>query len=253
MLKARWTRALTLLLPLTVVLSLSRTAIVAVICVLTIGYAMTSPRRPKIRKVVLGLIVGLGSVALLVEYFPPLRDRFSGGDKGHLLGISINTEGRARAWSLLWDSATHSWPHLLVGQGIGGATTFTLTNVGRSFPQPHNDYLRLLFDGGVIGFAMFMGAMVWIMVRAYLGARRRDMSVEASASHVAAFLSLMVLFIMMTTDNPIVYPFFMYPAACFIGLSLANIKNPFQRDPSPAPDGTIAAVGNRRSGSTALT
>ncbi|MGP0029276.1 MAG: O-antigen ligase family protein [Acidimicrobiales bacterium] len=252
-LKMRWTKPLCVLVPLTVLLSLSRTATVAVICVLTIGYAMTSPKKPKIYKVVIGLIVGLGSVALLVDYWPPLRDRFSGGDNGHLLGVSINTEGRARAWSLLWHSATGSWTHFLFGQGVGSATTFTKTYVGPAFPQPHNDYLRLLFDEGIVGFCLFVGAMLWLLIRAYRGARRRDLSVDASASHVAAFLALMVLLIMMTTDNPIVYPFVMYPAACFIGLSLANGTRRRRRATSSSPIVVKDGVVMRRTEPNSLT
>jgi O-antigen ligase len=235
LLKIRWTRPLTVLVPMTIVLSLSRTAIVAVIVVLTIGFAMTSPKKPRLGNVFVALVAGLGLVAGLVELFPALKDRFSGGDDGHLLGFSINTEGRARAWSLLWDSATHTWTHFVIGQGIGSATTFTTLNVGPAFPQPHNDYLRLLFDGGIIGFSLFMIGSLTILVRSYRGARRRDLTVEGTAAHVATFLCLMVLFIMMSTDNPIVYPFFMYPLGCFIGLSLAASGAGARKDQDAIP------------------
>jgi O-antigen ligase len=220
MLKIGTARVLTVVLVVIIVVSLSRTAILATIVSLTIGFAMTSAKRPRMRNVVIGLAGGLVIFDVLASYFGPLRDRFSEGDNGHLLGFAINTEGRAQVWSLLLRSATSSWSHLLFGQGIGSAARFTLMTVGPNFPQPHNDYLRLVYDTGLIGFLLFVGGAILFLFSSYRAATKS--SEEAFVAHLTAFLAVLIILIMMLTDNPLVYPFCLYPAACLIGLSLAN-------------------------------
>jgi len=202
---------------------------------MTIGLAMTSPRKPRIRNVIISLAAGLVIFDLLATYFGPLRDRFTQGDNGHFLGIAINTEGRKTVWPFLWNSATSSWAHYLFGQGIGSAATASVTNFGPMFPQPHNDYLRLVYDGGLFSLLLFVGAAVAIMVRAYRASRHEDRP-EIAAAHIVAFLSLGVVLIMMVTDNPLVYPFCMYFVAVFVGLSLANTARPRQAVTMQSPN-----------------
>lgn len=85
--------------------------------------------------------------------------------------ITNSLDWRFLNWSLLLD-AWHQYPWL--GWGAG-ATSSLLTPLGA---PPHNDYVRLLVEMGVIGVALFVG-FSFALARKTL-ARSRDASAEVS-------------------------------------------------------------------------
>jgi O-antigen ligase len=89
-------------------------------------------------------------------------------------------------------------------------------------PHPHNEYLRVWHDLGVPGLVFFLLALgKWartLFRAAFVGAGPMD--TRAPELQRAGLLVLTALLIAMTTDNPLVYPFVIAPAAVLIGTGL---------------------------------
>jgi hypothetical protein len=111
---------------------------------------------------------------------------------------SVGLSGRGAVWLAgLEDYHQHS---LLLGQGIGSSDHYTMTHFGT---VAHNEYLRVLHDGGAVGIVLFMLANVSLFL--WLGTMRRneDPTVRVySAIGVALVIAYLVVAL---TDNPLDY------------------------------------------------
>jgi O-antigen ligase len=193
------------------VLSLSRTS-AAVCAVLYLGVVARGRSRWEPLGV-LGLAGALGAGAFwLATRYQPLRDRFVDNDNRRLAGLEVGTTGRAELWHTVWRSArTAPW----TGHGIGSAERLL------GGYQPHNDYLRLWHDFGVLGLGLWLLAVLWLG----LGAWRRRRAAQTGADwaiHQAALLALVGLSLNVLTSNLLVYVFVMCPVAVVIGASVAR-------------------------------
>lgn len=83
--------------------------------------------------------------------------------------------------------------HWLFGATIGAAHVFVGKYMGVVEFAPHNDYLKLLFDTGIIGFFLFLRIVVLILKRFFY--------VQLFATFVPYILMLIFLF----TDNYLFY------------------------------------------------
>jgi len=134
----------------------------------------------------------------------------------------LNFNGREYIWDLLIEDVLKSpW----LGYGFGAVESL-LRDVAysESFMQPHNDYLKLIFNFGVIGviafFAILFSCFWALKVSFGLKEMKRLNTVAA-----CYFLSFIVL---MTTDNILIYMFFVYPLSFIFGYVISN-KNQFGR------------------------
>lgn len=166
----------------------------------------------RISRALLMLVAAATSAYLLVVYYAPFRDRFLAGDNALLIGdVAISTQGRDKFWGLLLSESTNEW----LGHGIGAAAQA----INEQFPRmnhPHNEYLRFLFDFGIIGASLFVAGYLILMWRVFRRARRTDHPL-----HWTALMALIGVGIVAITDNPFVYPFVMLPLGSLIGLSYA--------------------------------
>ena len=113
------------------------------------------------------------SVGLLVRF---RRSRLAWGGVALLLAIVLWRQGVASAWLgssiqtrwIVWQAAIHDlgWWQWLWGYGLGGWGA-RLPNgvqpwvgVGEWFAQAHNDYLQLLYEGGLVAVGL-LGAWLW--------------------------------------------------------------------------------------------
>jgi O-antigen ligase len=133
-------------------------------------------------------------------------------------GVSISTSGRDSIWPVVIESGTR---HPIVGGGLGSSQTalgdFDRTVVG----HPHNDYLRVWHDGGIVAVGFLVLALVrWVMFL------RRQWSFAVRASLPEPDIELGALFVLIglmlaaITDNGFVYAFVMGPAGLLIGSAL---------------------------------
>ena len=223
---ARLGCTLTMLSGLFILLSLSRVAFAAglIICCL----AWLNPRTFGGWLRFFAIIsVALGSAYLAVQMVHPLHDRIYAGDVQSIGGgISINLEGRSEVWATTWHSYLTS-PY--IGHGAGTADSLITRVYSGSIGHPHNDYLGLLHDYGLLGAVLWVVGYAGLLIRSWRAWHRRrtgvghDQAPESNDErriHAAAFLSLIGVAIAMITDNPIDYLFVMAPLGVLVGLSM---------------------------------
>lgn len=194
-----------------IALSLSRSALVAGFILIT-GTLIVALPRQRLRGVIIGiLLITVGYWA--ITSWAPLHDRFFSGDLSLSVGgVRVNTEGRTYVWGTLWSEVPND---LVLGHGPGAASARSAA-LDPAFDQPHNDYLRLVYDFGVVGIVLF----AWFTLRiARLLQRARQKRPRSTAPLAALYAGLGILMIMIT-DNPLDYPFVMIPFGALVGLGL---------------------------------
>jgi hypothetical protein len=90
----------------------------------------------------------------------------------------------------------------LLGFGPGAASDLALRVTGGTLKEPHNDWLRILFDYGILG-SMAATALIALLF---------------SASAIASVIAI-ASGILMTTDNVILYLYYQFPVVLMLGYS----------------------------------
>ncbi|KQB98441.1 hypothetical protein AL073_06160 [Loktanella sp. 1ANDIMAR09] len=138
-----------------------------------------------------------------------------GGDQAlELGGVSVNTSGRIYYWQIIFESALEN---PLVGSGY--SVPISLFDV-RNWLHPHNDYLRLFHKLGLVGFAIwawFMLAFIWSFQSLNKAGQRTGNHLRAWVLERTILFSVLSLLLVMTTDNPLAYPYIMLPVGYLIG------------------------------------
>jgi len=196
-------------------LSLSRTAM-SVSALLFLGVVAQHRERSERRKIILlATALACGAFVLFTRY-QPLQDRFTHNDGQQVAGMDIGTSGRSEMWRITWESIKESpW----TGHGIGSAETL-LSGVAN---HPHNDYLRLWNDLGIIGLLLWVAA---ILILGY-GAHRRWRAATNDADraiHKAALLAVVGLSLNVLTSNLLIYTSVMVPISVIIGTSMGRAR-----------------------------
>lgn len=178
----------------------------------------------KLRILVAAAIVGYAIFAAMTRV-PALRDRFLKGDAAYEYnGIRFNTSGRNELWAAMWQAIPE---HFWVGHGPGQSQYFIRARY-ETIEHPHNEYLRMWFDTGIIGLALWtfgLLAIAWSASRRYKRAARN----EDKALHLAAQFGVLVLLLGAITDNLSVTLPTALAVGALVGLSLGRAK--------PAQDG----------------
>ncbi|MDB9758758.1 O-antigen ligase family protein [Gammaproteobacteria bacterium] len=104
-------------------------------------------------------IIGFGSIIGIIYYLLPsiLDVLFKSGE----ISIdTLNTSGRMLMWQTLFDNWPDGLHRIFLGAG-GGSARSVLINELNGFEtglvQPHNEYIRLSFDYGLIGLLLWLG------------------------------------------------------------------------------------------------
>lgn len=202
----------------TVMASLSRTATAVVLVAAALSFfaqAWTMPGR-LVRQLP---FVGLGAgamVVLVLIYQTQFHARFlEGYNTVAVAGVEISTSGRDNIWPVVIASAL---THPIIGGGLGSSQAalaeFDRENVG----HPHNDYLRIWHDGGVIGLLFLLlafGRWLTVLSRQWFQAVRLTRPFQEV--HLAALLTLIGILLAALTDNGFVYAYLMGPAGLLAG------------------------------------
>jgi O-antigen ligase len=236
---AYWVVALAIGLTL---LSLSRSALAA-------EFALVALARLNLRNfrgwiIAAGAVTTTLAVALAAVFlYAPLHHRFFHGDTQTVGGFSINVTGRDALWSANW-----GWfkEKPIIGFGAGASDRMTLALPGRGAGHPHNDYLRILVDYGLVGFVLWMTAylsllrLTWKRWQAVRGTH-----VYAEQIHAAAFLVLIGIGIAMSVDNPLIELARMGPLGILVGLSLGLPLAQRGSDQTIEPAAAVPAMAAR--------
>ena len=217
---------------LLILASLSRTAFVTAVIVCCVAWL--EPRRFHGWLRLFGAAATAGAlVYLAVEKFAALHHRIFTGDVQSVGGISINLEGRGQLWGTAWRSFLSS---PIFGHGVGSADHL-IQQLYPSAGHPHNDYLRLLNDYGVVGTALWVAGVAVIgrsCWRAWHSAPEDGVPTGGQFHplvrriHATAALSLLGVLLGMVTDNVIDYEFVMAPLGLLLGLSIGLANGAFQ-------------------------
>jgi O-antigen ligase len=131
---------------------------------------------------------------------------------------TIDTTGRMEIWLAVIDSYIQS---VYIGHGFGSAEwvqTDLWFGAGKFNYQPHNDYLRILHDTGFIGLLLILTQFL-IWMKLIVLNRVLDKTIVS-----IAFFSIFVVFGNALVNNPIVYPFVMFPLGLIIGVALQKTE-----------------------------
>ena len=173
-------------------------------------------------------VISLGLSAVLLWLF--VGNRFaSSGDQGfaELLGedsllAGIGTTRRAEGWLYLLDSLPPgvNW----FGQGAG-LSSYLIDEL-LQIHHPHNEYLRIFFDFGIVGLALFLlGSLLVFVSLVVLYRKAPHDSIRAGAYMVPVVAAMAV------TDNPLVFIYVMLPFAIVISAGLAKGMQPAMTTP----------------------
>lgn len=141
----------------------------------------------------------------------------------------LNWSGRNNFWTL----AIEQWQsNPIMGTGMGQSRRVIQERFG--FDHPHNDYLRILWEGGVIGGILFVGSLCaagisltsgFVKMRGEFGQSDPGWCPHGlDPIRVAAVGALIAFATLLLFDNVLVYVTFLAPTALLIGstLSLAD-------------------------------
>jgi hypothetical protein len=119
---------------------------------------------------------------------------------------SINFNGRLFLWDLLITDINNFY----LGEGTGSSVELLKVHAVGVGVQPHNDYIRIIHDTGIIGLLIFITLLVTIMIKLML--KRNALYDNHKKAQYSFVLGLLVAFLsMMFTDNLYIYVFFFFP------------------------------------------
>ena len=196
-------------------LSMSRMALVAGTLMVPAAVMVRGDRKALLQTILVGTVFG-GALAARIAFYPPMYDRFFKEDASMQMGgVAINATGRTWVWERIWISFQ---THPIFGQGAGS----TGPHIGvDGMGHPHNDYLRILHDHGIIGLALFLLAMGVISARIVQNVwRGKQQGRITQPIHVAAICALVGVCCTMISDNPVGYIYVMGPLGVLLGASL---------------------------------
>ena len=180
------------------------------------------PGRRWTKRLILVMLAGCGFYGA-TQIFPEFENRFFFGrsTQDFFNGkATLDTAGRAEMWQAVIESWSSTPQTMLIGQGAGSSGVAASKGVS-SMNHPHNDYLGLLHDYGIIGFSIFVTAFFLLLRGRWRAWSRAEESGSRHAViHSAAFLITSAFAVMMFTDNPLEYFFAILPTAVIVGSSV---------------------------------
>lgn len=169
-------------------------------------------RKPLTRIAAVSLFATAGTALF---YSPVFQERFFGEDRGTLADVAsgdFSSAGRFDAWPEL---LVEIRKRPVIGAGIHESAEI-VGQVWENVGKPHNDYLRILLEQGLVGLFLFLVGAVGQVISIWRRGFPRDG--KEGAVRAAAFLGMFVLLLMAVTDNPIVYGvWFMHPLFILLG------------------------------------
>lgn len=183
----------------------------------TFGLLMLWVLYPAYRTQRTRVLAGVASAGLGLGFLfiPSFLERFfpqGGGSVGRVLHGEVSGTGRFEVWPLLLQE---SKKHIVLGAGVGESSKF-VPLVWEGIYHPHNEYIRILFECGIVGLCLLLVALFGqlLLLRGLI--RRSDG--ELKTISVAAYMSLIFMMTISLTDNPFVCgAAFMHPLFTLLG------------------------------------
>jgi O-antigen ligase len=165
------------------------------------------------KRIALGASLAVLSVA--VFYSSAFQARFFYSGSGTLTDVlqgKVDTSGRFEAWPDVWNEA---WRHPIQGSGIGSTHAF-VSHIWDDVNLVHCDFLRVGFELGLVGVALFILVFSWQTWDLWRGTRTT--SGWTRAAFGGALMGMIVFWVNAATDNPLGYNlWYMDPLFALIG------------------------------------
>lgn len=156
------------------------------------------------KRILWGLLFAI--VAPIVFYTPLIQSYvFRHGQTGTMRdAISIDPKlvssaGRLTMWPKYIDDIQDIW----LGHGSIASVEFGNFVTGGKWSHPHNDYIRILYDYGLIGIALLAIPTVWVLRECCKGLLSGDINVMYL--YRVAFCGVLAMFLLAITGNTIMY------------------------------------------------
>lgn len=169
-----------------------------------------------------------------ILFIPSLKEKmFFDKDKastaqlrsGEISMDNINSNGRFVMWeSLLTRFYT---PHEAIGNGTGSTQNYMYSNhVFGGLQVPHNDYVQMLCDSGLIGLFLYLLTAFTTIIHCFIEYNRKKNNVPIRICAITTGSALAGILLTMYTDNVVNYSMatLSYPFG-FYGMMLGLIEN----------------------------
>lgn len=150
--------------------NLHKILIIGAACIISLGQALTGGRTGYVTWGLIGFILGALKwrrillaipivVILIVSFVPSVTERMLQGISGNdEIDTYSMTSGRTLIWPYVIDKIKE---RPITGYGrqamkSTGIADFLLETLSESFPHPHNAYLEIMFDSGIIGLILIL-------------------------------------------------------------------------------------------------
>lgn len=130
----------------------------------------------------------------------------------------IDTTGRAEMWYVTLVDALEK---PFIGHGTGSSEVL-IPELVPGLDHPHEEYLRVYHDLGVIGLALFISAWFGRVFHHFRLWRSSGDNPDAAQPHMAAALASLALIVSFLTDNALVATFVMVPV--FVLFAIADLS-----------------------------
>lgn len=181
----------------------------------------------------LPVIVGIMLVAVIAVFtIPSLKEKMFKDSKN--VSIEQFQQGELSKDDIESNARFAMWEHLenrfyeekeLIGSGIGSVQNYMYTNfVFGGLKVPHNDYVQILCDSGIIGVVLYLLAVLAVIIHSFVVYQKSsDIAIKMCA--IVAGSSLAGVALTMYADNVVNYSMatLSYPFG-FYGMMLGLIK-----------------------------
>jgi O-antigen ligase len=156
-----------------------------------------------VKKALFGACVAV--LGLVLFYSEPVQSNLFRKGSGTIEDVTsldpskLSTGGRLTAWPVFFESIKKNpW------FGVGGtaSTEFGNESFG-GWSHPHNEYIRLLFDYGIVGTVLFFGPIIQLLVRCYQ--RLRKGSPDVQWLFTVGLGGILAMLLLAITGNVLMY------------------------------------------------
>lgn len=168
-------------------------------------------------------IVAGCAAALLLFQVPIVKNRFLESKENPTFSQQdeiINTSGRAETWYL---TAMHAAERPIWGHGTGAAEVF-LAETNSILDHPHNEYLRVYHDLGVVGLTLFLAAWFGRLLTHFRRWRAFEATPDVAQPQMAATLAALAFVFLFLTDNVLVATFVQIPAFLLFAIADGSLR-----------------------------
>lgn len=203
----------------TILFTLSRTA--SLMAFVLLGLSRITSRRWW--SLVPRIAVALLLAAFLFLNFPLFQERFFfRTDLSLIESVEyFDTAGRNVMWPVTF---AHALEKPIIGWGPGSARLLlggVLTGKDAAAYHPHNEYLQVFHDLGILGLVLLLSAWIPLLIKHWNNWRTSDLNrdpLQAKWS-MAAFLSIVVVLTTCITDNTLHYTFILAPVFIIVAIA----------------------------------